>query len=462
MKPTLIKGGTIVTAADVYSADLLLEQGRIASIAPHGKLEAAGAEVVDAAGRLVLPGGIDVHTHLDMPFMGTTSSDDFETGTRAAAFGGTTCVVDFAIPAKGRPMQEALDQWRAKAEGKAVFDYGFHMCIVEWTDHTAAELSAMVQQGITSFKLFTDYPGVFLIDDGAIFRALRWARAHDAMIQVHAVNGSATAVLIEEAAALGKLDPVHHGLCRPSRLEGEATSRMVDLAEVAEAPVYIVHLTCTEALEAVRQGRRRGVKVFAETCPQYLYLSHNDMARPDFEGAKFICNPPIRPAWHAAELWRGLHGGDLQTVATDHCPFNFTQKELGRGDFRKIPNGLPGIETRVPLMYKGVVDGRISLNRFVDLLSTSPAKLFGLYPRKGTIVVGADADLVLWDPDRVTDLSVDKLHMRVDHSLYEGSSVPGGVDRVFVGGKLVVDGETFRGRPGDGRYLPRARSGGAV
>jgi dihydropyrimidinase len=465
MTATLIKNGTIVTGSDTYPADLLIEGGTIASIGPRGKLQPAGAEVIDAGGRYVMPGGIDVHTHLDMPFMGTTSSDDFETGTRAAAFGGTTCLIDFAIPEKwggragkesGKPMREALERWQAKAEGKAVFDYGFHMCIVEWTDRTRADLDAMVEEGITSFKLFTDYPGVFQIDDGCIFRALRWARERGALIQVHAVNGPATAILIEEAAAEGRLDPVYHGLCRPSRLEGEATSRMVDLAEVAGAPVYIVHLTCAEALAAVRDGRRRGVKVFAETCPQYLYLSHDDLARPDFEGAKYICNPPIRPAWHAPELWKGLRSGDLQTVATDHCPFNFKgQKEMGRGDFRKIPNGLPGLETRVPLIHQGVVDGHITLNQLVDVCSTAPAKLFGLYPRKGAVVVGADADLVLWDPEKQTDLSVKSLHMRVDHSIYEGVTVKGGPDKVLVRGEVIVDGAEFRGRAGAGRYLRR-------
>jgi dihydropyrimidinase len=453
---TLITNGTIVTGSDTYQADLLIEEGRIAAIGPRGAVDRQGAAVVDAAERLVMPGGIDAHTHLEMPFMGTTSADDFETGTRAAAFGGTTCLVDFAIPEKGKPMRLALEAWQAKAEGKAVFDYGFHMCIVEWTDKSVDDLDAMVDEGITSFKLFTDYPGVFMIDDGAIFRALRWARERGALIQVHAVNGPATAVLIEEAVAAGKLDPEYHGLCRPSRLEGEATSRMMDLAEVAEAPIYIVHLTCTEALAAVRDARRRGVRAFAETCPQYLYLSHDDMARPDFEGAKYICNPPIRPASHAPELWRGLASGDLQTVATDHCPFNFKgQKEMGRGDFRKIPNGLPGIETRVPLIHQGVVEGRITLNQFVNAVSTMPAKLFGLYPRKGAVVVGADADLVIWDPDKEIDLSAGNLHMNVDHSIYEGKIVKGGPDKVFVRGELIVDGDKFTGRPGAGRYLRR-------
>jgi dihydropyrimidinase len=453
---TLIKNGKVVNASGSVAADVLIEEGRIAAVGAPGSLDSAGAETVDASRRLVLPGGIDVHTHIEMPFMGTTSSDDFETGTRAALFGGTTSLIDFVIPTKGKPMREALDAWRAKAEGKACMDYGFHMCIVEWSEKTAEELDTMVEAGITSFKLFTDYPGVFQIDDGAIFRALRWARERGTLIQVHAVNGPATAVLVEEAAAAGRLEPVDHGLCRPSRLEGEATSRMMDLAEVAGAPIYIVHLTCTEALEAVRRARRRGVRAFAETCPQYLYLDHEQMALGDFEGAKYICNPPIRPAWHATELWRGMATGDIQTVATDHCPFNFEgQKELGRGDFRKIPNGMPGIETRVPLIHQGVVEGKLTMEQFVDLVSTGPARIFGLYPRKGAVVAGADADLVLWDPMRELDLSVASLHMRVDHSVYEGRKVTGGPDRVFVRGKLVVDGDTFLGQPGDGKFLFR-------
>jgi dihydropyrimidinase len=452
----LIKNGQVVTASETVTADVLIDGETIAAIGAPGELSNPNAEVIDAAGQLVLPGGIDAHTHIDMPFMGTTSSDDFETGTRAALFGGTTCVIDFAIPQKGKPMSDALATWRGKSEGKAACDYGFHMCIVEWTDETKANLDAMVDEGITSFKLFTDYPGVFQIDDGAIFRALRWARSRGALIQVHAVNGPATAVLVEEAAAAGKLEPVDHGLCRPSRLEGEATSRMVDLAEVADAPIYIVHLTCAEALKAVQGARRRGVKAFAETCPQYLYLDADQMALPNFEGAKYICNPPIRPAWHADVLWRGMAAGDIQTVATDHCPFNFEgQKDLGRGDFRKIPNGMPGLEPRLPLIHQGVVEGRITINQFVNLVSTAPAKLFGLYPRKGAIVPGADADLVLWDPQRAFDLSHASLHMRVDHSVYEGREVTGGPTRVFVRGELVVDGQTFLGKPGFGRYLKR-------
>ena len=456
MTATLIENGTIVTASDTYPADLLLEEGRIAAIARHGELHRANATTIDASGRYVMPGGVDAHTHLDMPFGAIASSDDFETGTRAAALGGTTCIIDFANPTRGQPLREALEAWQARAAGKAVIDYSLHVTLVEWTHRTPGELDGMLAEGVTSFKVFTDYPGRFQLDDGAIFRALRWARDHGAMILVHAVNGAATEVLVEEAAAASRLAPEDHGLCRPSRLEGEATSRMVDLAEVAEAPVYIVHLTCAEALDAVRRGRSRGVRVFAETCPQYLYLCHDDMARPGFEGAKYVCNPPLRPAWHAAELWKGLGSGDLQTVATDHCPFNFKgHKDLGRDDFRKIPTGLPGIETRMPLMYQGVRDGHISLNQLVDRCSTTPARLFGLYPKKGAIAVGADADLVLWDPDRVTDLSSASLHMRVDHSVFEGRTVRGGPDKVLFRGEVIVEGNAFRGRAGAGRFLRR-------
>jgi dihydropyrimidinase len=455
MTPKTIKNGTIVTASGSYPGDVRIDAGKIVEVGLG--VERPGDELVDASGRLLLPGAIDAHTHLDMPFMGTSSSDDFESGTIAAAFGGTTTIIDFVVPARGQPLPAALELWRAKAEGRAAIDYGFHCCIVELGAHTLEEMDALLRQGITSFKLFTAYPGVLMIDDGAIYRVLRWAARHGALIQAHAENGPAIAEIVAELAAAKKTEPLYHALSRPSRLEGEATARLVALAEVAAAPLYIVHLTCSEALEAVRDGRRRGVRVWAETCPQYLYLSSEDLARPDFEGAKFVCSPPLRAKWHQEELWRGLAAGELATVATDHCPFNFKgQKELGRGDFRKIPNGLPAIETRVPLVHQGVVDGRLSLSRFVDAVATAPARLFGLYPRKGAIVSGADADIVIWNPRRELDLSQRALHMRVDYSLYEGRRVAGGPDRVFAGGKLIVEGERFLGRAGEGRFLARA------
>ncbi len=453
---TLIKNGTIVTGTDLFKADLRIKDGTIRSIGPG--LEHAGDVVVDATGRFVMPGGIDVHTHLDMPFMGARSTDDFETGTIAAAMGGTTSHIDFIVPVKGRPLQEALETWRGKAEGKAAIDYGFHLCIVEMTPSTLGELDAMLEDGITSFKLFTAYPGALMIDDGAIFTTLRWAADRGALIQVHAENGPAIAEIVDAMVAEGRTEPKYHGLSRPSALEGEATARVITLAGVAGAPLYIVHLTCREALEAVGKARKRGQRVYAETCPQYLYLSSDDMARPGFEGAKYVCTPPIRDKEHAPALWRGLAQGDILTVATDHCPFDYDgAKRMGEGDFRKIPSGLPGIETRMALLYHGVTENRISLTRFVDAVATKPAKLFGLYPRKGAIVPGADADIVLWDPERDYSLSHKDLHMRVDYSPYEGMTLKGGPDKVFIRGELVADNGRFLGKPGFGRYLHRDR-----
>jgi dihydropyrimidinase len=451
---TLIKNGIVVTASDTFRADVRVVGGRVAELG--AALDRPGDEIVDAAGCYVMPGAIDAHTHLDMPFMGTCSTDDFQTGTIAAAFGGTTSIIDFVVPTRGQPRQAAVEAWRAKADGKTVLDYGLHCCVVELTDRTLGEMEALVRKGITSFKLFTAYPGALMVDDGAIFRALRWSTRHGALIQVHCENGPAIVEIVGEMIAQRKTDPVFHALSRPSQLEGEATARTIALAEVAGAPIYIVHLTCCEALAAVRDARRRGLPVFGETCPQYLYLSLEDLARPDFEGAKYVCSPPLRPKHHAEELWRALAAGELQTVATDHCPFHFKElKEMGRGDFRTIPNGLPAIETRVLLMHQGVVDGKLNLNRFVDAVSTAPAKIFGLYPRKGAIVPGADADLVIWSPEKLVDLSHRALHMRVDYSIYEGKSVRGGPEKVYCRGQLVVDGATFLGQPGQGRFLAR-------
>lgn len=453
---TLIKNGTIVTAADTYPADLLIQGEQVVAIGKD--LPAADAEVVDAAGRYVLPGGVEVHTHLDMPFMGTTTSDDFESGTIAAAFGGTTTLVDFIIPDKGKPLQQGLATWRAKAEGKAAIDYGFHCAIVQMRDSTLAEMAELADEGVTSFKMFTAYPGALMVDDGVIFSTLRWAAKNGALIQFHAENGPGIAALVDELAGQGMLEPLYHGLSRPPQMEGEATARLMALAEIAQAPVYIVHLTCAQALTAVREARVRGVQAYAETCPQYLYLSTDDLARPDFEGAKYVCSPPVRDAMHQDLLWQGMALGDLQVVATDHAPFRFEdQKQMGKDDFRLIPNGMPTLETRLSLLHQGVVDGKLELNRFVDLVATAPAKLFGLYPRKGSVVVGGDADLVIWDPDKRVDLSVDALHMRVDYSPYEGQQVQGGADKVFCRGRLIVDGDKFLGQAGQGQYLKRAR-----
>ena len=453
---TLIQHGTIVTASDQYRGDVLVEDERISVIGTT--LDMPADKVIDATGKYVLPGGIDVHTHLDMPFGGSTSSDDFETGTRAAAFGGTTCVVDFAIQYRGQTLHHAWETWAKKAEGKAVIDYGFHMIVTELNDQAEQEMDALVRQGITSFKLFMAYPGVFMLDDASIFRAMRQGADSGALIMMHAENGGPIDVLVRQFLDEGKTEPLSHGLTRPSVMEGEAVHRVFKLAELAETPAYIVHLSSRDALDAVREARDRGMPAFAETCPQYLYLSIDDMAGPGFEGAKFVCSPPLRPAEHQEELWKGLRGDDLQIVSTDHAPFNFVgQKDLGKDDFSKIPNGLPSVEDRFTLLYGGVEAGHIGLNRFVEIVATAPAKMFGLYPRKGTIAPGSDADIVVFDPRVEREISAKTHHMNVDYSAYEGRKVRGLPETVLQRGQVLVQDGTFFGKPGQGRFLPRSR-----
>jgi len=454
---TIIRNGSVVTATDTYVADVAISDGKVASIGKGLSVENA-SKVLEAAGKLVLPGGIDVHTHLDMPFGGTTSADDFETGTRAAAFGGTTTLVDFAIQYKGQRLRQAFDTWMGKAASKAVCDYAFH-CIV--TDVSAGQLSEMndlVHEGVTSFKLFMAYPGVFMLDDGSILKALQTTSKNGGMVCMHAENGSAIDVIVQQALAEGKRAPKYHALTRPTTAEAEATARAIALAEMAGAPIYIVHLSCNDALEKVREARDRGLPVYAETCPQYLYLSIENFDAPGFEGAKYVFTPPLREKWHQEKLWNGLKRDHLQVVSTDHCPFCFKeQKELGKDDFTKIPNGGPGVEHRMSLIYSGgVAGGRFTVNRFVELVATTPAKLFGLYPRKGTIAVGSDADLVIFDPDRKHTISAKTHHMRVDYSMFEGIQVTGMPDVVLSRGKVVVDGDQFLGRPGRGEFLRRS------
>src|SRR5690349_8423987 len=458
----LIKNGTVVTATDTYAADVAVVDGKIQAIGKSLPKENA-ARVLDATGKYVMPGGIDVHTHLDMPFGGTTSADDFETGTRAAAFGGTTTLIDFAIQYKGQTLRTAFDTWMQKASGRAVSDYAFH-CII--TDLGAAQLdgmNALVREGVTSFKLFMAYPGVFMLDDASIFRAFRATAKNGGLVCMHAENGNAIDVIVQQALAEGKKAPKYHALTRPTTAEAEATARAIALAEMAGAPVYIVHLSCNEALEKVREARDRGLPVYAETCPQYLYLSIENFDVPGFEGAKYVFTPPLREKWHQERLWTGLKRDHLQVVSTDHCPFCFKeQKELGKDDFTKIPNGGPGIEHRMSLVYSGgVAAGRFNVNRFVETVSTTPAKIFGLYPRKGTIAVGSDADIVVFDPKRKHTISAKTHHMRVDYSMFEGITVTGMPDVVLSRGRVLVEGEHFNGKPGTGNFLKRATFAGA-
>lgn len=455
---TLITNGTIVTAEGSYEADILVDGETIAQIGRD--LAAAGVtadETIDASGRYVIPGAIDVHTHMELPFGGTFAKDTFETGTRAAAFGGTTCIVDFAVQPRGGSLREGLDTWHAKAEGNAVVDYGFHMIMSDVNDATLAEMDQLVAEGIPDFKLFTAYPGVFYSDDGAIFRAMQQTAKNGGLIMMHAENGLAIDVVAAQYAESGKTDPYYHGVVRYPIFEGEATNRVIRLAEAAGVPVYIVHLSARDALNEVRAARDRGAMAFAETCPQYLFLSLDDLGN-GFEGAKFVCSPPLRPKDHQEELWKGLIKDDLQVVSTDHCPFDFHgQKELGRGDFRKIPNGLPGVEERVDLLHDGgVVGGRITRERWVELISTAPAKLFGMYPRKGAIAVGSDADLVIYDPNAKHVLSASTHHMAVDYSCYEGREVQGIAQTVLSRGTVVVRDRQWVGPKGHGRFVKRS------
>src|SRR6202041_3983153 len=401
--------------------------------------------VIDATGKYVLPGGIDVHTHMEMPCGGTFSADTFETGTRAAAWGGTTTIVDFAVQPKGGSLLATLDDWHAKADGQCAVDYGFHMIVSDVNDTSLKEMTACIDAGVNSFKMFMAYPGVFYATDGEILLAMQQAARSGATVMMHAENGIAIDQLVAQAIAAGRTDPVNHGLTRPPELEGEATSRAITLAQVASCPLYIVHLSASQALAAVAEARDAGQNVFAETCPQYLYLTLDDLARPDFEGAKFVASPPLRPREHQGTLWRGLRTNDLSVVSTDHCPFCFKeQKELGRGDFSKIPNGIPGVEHRMDLLHQGVVAGELSLARWVEVAATTPARMFGLYPRKGIIAPGADADIVLYDPRATQVLSAATHHMNVDYSAYEGLEITGQVVTTLSRGRVVIGDDTYQ------------------
>jgi len=453
---TIIKNGTIVTATDTFAAEIGITGETIAAIGRG--LPVDGARIIDAAGCMVMPGGIDVHTHLDMPFGGTFSADDFESGHIAAAYGGTTAHVDFSIQFKGQSLHTAIETWHKKAAGKAVIDYGFHCIVTDLSGNQLNEIPELVKQGVTSIKLFLAYPGVFMVDDATIFRTMQQAAKCGALIMVHAENGPAIDILVKQAVAAGQLSPKFHALTRPPELEGEATARALTLGEIAGTAVYIVHVTCQQAKDAVRAARQRGARAHGETCIQYLYLDITSFDAPGFEGAKYVFTPPLRPKWHQAELWDALVKDDLQVVSTDHCPFNFKgQKDLGKDDFTKIPNGGPAIEDRLTLLYTGGVHGgRFSANRFVDLVSTKPAKIFGMYPRKGTLAPGSDADIVIWDPNEERTISARTHHMRVDYSMFEGIRTKGAAKTVLCRGKTLIENSKFVGRAGMGKFIARA------
>ncbi|NEC36494.1 dihydropyrimidinase [Streptomyces rubrogriseus] len=457
---TVIRGGLVITAADEIHADVLIEDGRVAALAATGTpaAEAFTAErTIDASGKYVIPGGVDGHTHMEMPFGGTYAADTFETGTRAAAWGGTTTIVDFAIQSVGHSLREGLDAWHAKAEGNCAIDYGFHMIVSDVNQETLKEMDLLVEEGVTSFKQFMAYPGVFYSDDGQILRAMQRAAENGGLIMIHAENGIAIDVLVEQALARGETDPRFHGEVRKALLEAEATHRAIRLAQVAGAPLYVVHVSATEAVAELTRARDEGLPVFGETCPQYLFLSTDNLAEPDFEGAKYVCSTPLRPKEHQAALWRGLRTNDLQVVSTDHCPFCFSgQKELGRGDFSKIPNGMPGVENRMDLLHQAVVDGHIGRRRWIEIACATPARMFGLYPKKGTIAPGADADIVVYDPHAEQVISAQTHHMNVDYSAYEGRRITGRVETVLSRGEPVVTEREYTGRKGHGAYTPRA------
>jgi len=458
MSTTLIKGGLVISATAEVTADVLVDGERVAALlAPGAGLAPHTDRVIDATGKYVIPGGVDAHTHMEMPFGGTYASDTFETGTAAAAWGGTTTIIDFAIQSVGKSLREGLDAWHAKAEGNCAIDYGFHMIVSDVNENTLKEMDLLVQEGVTSFKQFMAYPGVFYSDDGQILRAMQRSAENGGLIMMHAENGIAIDVLVEQALARGETDPRFHGEVRKALLEAEATHRAIKLAQVAGAPLYVVHVSAQEAVAELTRARDEGLNVFGETCPQYLFLSTDNLAEPDFEGAKYVCSTPLRPKQHQAALWRGLRTNDLQVVSTDHCPFCFVgQKELGRGDFSKIPNGLPGVENRMDLLHQAVVDGHISRRRWIEIACATPARMFGLYPKKGTIAPGADADIVIYDPHAEQVLSAETHHMNVDYSAYEGKRLTGRVETVLSRGEHVITEREFTGRAGHGVYTPRS------
>ncbi len=450
-----ITGGRVVTTSETFKADVGVSNGKIVELA--NRITAPAKQTIEAKGCYVLPGAVDVHTHLDMPFGGTVTADNFETGTRAAAFGGTTTIIDFALQEKGKSLSAAIKTWDDKAKGKAVIDYGFHVAVTDARDEVLDELADMVAQGVTSFKVFLAYKGVFMIDDGAFLKILRRSREVGALTMLHAENGDVIDVLVKEAQQAKLKSPLYHALTRPEEVEAEATARAIALADMAAAPLYVVHLSCGQALAEVKYARLNGLPIMAETCPQYLLLDIRRYQEKGFRGAKYVMSPPLRDKSNWPLLWEGLAQGDIQVVATDHCSFNFRgQKELGKKDFAAIPNGAPGLEHRLPLIFhEGVNKKRLTLNQMVDRLATTPARLFGLAPQKGSVAIGADADLVVFDPKAPFKISARSHHQNVDYTPYEGFNGKGKPIKVLSRGKLIVDNNKFLGASGDGQFLKR-------
>lgn len=466
MSTVLVVGGTVVSASGRVAADVLVEGEKIVAVLEPSS-ELLGVDlassvdvVVDASGKLVVPGGVDAHTHMEMPFGGTTAADSFETGTRAAAFGGTTTIVDFAIQRFGERVFDGLEAWHEKAAGECAIDYGFHQIIGDVNPDSLQAMDRLLDEGVSSFKMFMAYPGVFYADDAQIYRAMKKAADTGLLSMMHAENGPVIDVMVADLLAQGKTDPYYHGVARAWQMEEEATHRAIMLAHLTSAPLYVVHVSAKQAVAQLAAARDQGQNVFGETCPQYLYLSLEDqLGAPGFEGAKWVCSTPLRSKHehHQDHMWQALRTNDIQMVATDHCPFCFKgQKELGLGDFSKIPNGIGSVEHRMDLMYQGVVDGKITLERWVEITSTTPARMFGMYGKKGVIAPGADADIVIYDPNGHTKIGVnDTHHMNMDHSAWEGFEVQGHVDTVLSRGKIIIDNNQYLGTKGHGKYIKR-------
>ena len=454
---TLITNGHVVTATDDYMGDILIDDEQITALGGPGSFAGVQCDaVIDARGKYVFPGAIDVHTHMELPLPTTVASDDFETGTIAAACGGTTTILDFANQQRGHSLAEALQSWHHKADGRAAIDYGFHMCITDLAAAPEEAMDEMVSAGLTTFKLLMAYPNTFMVDDETIYRVLRRSARLGGLVMVHAENGIAIDFIVREAVAAGHTAPLYHAMTRPAMLEGEAAQRAITIATLTEAPLYVVHVSCAPALQAVAAARVKGLPVWGETCPQYLYLDDSCYTKPGFEGARFVCTPPMRSLADQEALWLGLQRRELSVVSTDHAAFNFKeQKEMGLHDFTKIPNGLPGVEHRVMLMYDAVRTGRLDIHHFVDLVSTMPARLFGLFPRKGAIAPGSDADLLIFDPERELTISAANQHQRVDYTPYEGMQMQGVPDTVLLRGRVIVKEGQYVGGKGGGQFLAR-------